>query len=83
MIVGFLIKLFAAFVSFLIGLLPVVAFPSGIATAITTVMGYVNALSWLFPVSTLITVLGIMITYEIGIFTFKFTRWLIHLIRGN
>jgi len=83
MITGFLIALFSAFVAFLIGLLPVVAFPSEIATALATVMGYVNAMAWLFPVATLLSVLGIAITFHIGIFTFKFTRWLIHLIRGN
>jgi len=83
MITGFLIKFFTAFVGFMIGLLPIVAFPTEIGTAITTVMGYVNAMSFLFPVTTLVTVLGIAITFHVGIFAFKFTRWVIHLIRGN
>jgi len=83
MITGFIVSIFTGFVSFLIGLLPVVDFPSEIATAIALVMGYVNAMNWLFPVSTLITCLGIAITFEIGVFVFKFTRWIIHLVRGN
>jgi len=83
MIPGFFISVFAATVNFLIGLLPEVAFPTQIATSISLVMGYVNAMNWLFPVSTLITCLGIVISFEIGVFVFKFTRWLIHLIRGN
>jgi len=83
MISGFFISIFAGFVAFLIALLPVVAFPTQIATAIATIMGYVSAMSWLFPVSTLLTCLGVMITFELGVFGFKFTRWLIHLIRGN
>jgi len=83
MITGFLISTFAGFVGFLIGLLPTIAFPTQIATSIALIMGYVNAMNWLFPVSTLITCLGIVITFEIGVFSFKFIRWLIHLIRGN
>lgn len=83
MITGFIVSIFTGFVAFLIGLLPVVDFPSEIATAIVLVMGYVNAMNWLFPVSTLITCLGIAITFEIGVFVFKFTRWIIHLVRGN
>jgi len=83
MITGFLISIFTAFVGFLIGLLPVIAFPTEFGDAVELVWGYVQAMSFLFPVATLLSVLSIAITFHLGVFGFKFTRWVIHLVRGN
>jgi len=83
MITGFFIQIFLALVGFFIGVLPIYALPSGISSAFTLIMGYVNALSFLFPVGTLLTVVGIAIFFHISMFAMDAILYIIHLIRGR
>jgi len=64
--------------STIIGLLPTsTGFPTDVTSAFTTFAGYVQILDTLLPIDTLATVLGIIISVDIAIFTFKTLKWLI------
>jgi len=52
-------------------------FPASVASSFTTFAGYVQILNTLLPISTLATVLGIIISVDIAIFTFKTLKWLV------
>jgi len=78
MITGFFLQIFFAFLNFLVGLLPAVSFPAAITAAIQTVWYYINGLSFLFPVSTLLTVLGFAMLFHVSILLWR----LMHLIGG-
>jgi len=54
-----------------------VSIDSNIVQAFTTGGEYVNALSIFLPVATLLTVLGIVMTIEGGIFSYKGAMWLL------
>lgn len=54
-----------------------VSLNSGIATSITTTSGYLSALNTFLPITTLLVMLGVFTTYELGYFTFKFIYWII------
>jgi len=82
MITGFFISLLTTVVLFFVGLLPVLAIPSGWTDAITLIWGYVNAMSFLLPISTLLTILGLVVSIEIAVFVWHFSLKLYHMIRG-
>jgi len=51
-------------------------FPSSFDTAINQISGYIGILSPIVPISTLATLLGLIITFEIAIFTFNALKWI-------
>jgi len=85
MITGFLIDLLYKILYGLISIFPTgdLGIPSGFTTAISTIVGYLHAWSWLLPVDTLISavlfVLGVQVT-ALGV---KGTFWLIRTLRGS
>lgn len=83
MIIGFLIQILVIFVSFFIQLLPVIPLPTGWIGAVTLFWGYVNALNFLFPVTTLLTVLLIALSFHLAILLLRLALWIIHLLRGR
>jgi len=83
MISGFFITIFTLFVTFMLGLLPIAAFPSQISTSLAVVWGDVQAYSFFFPMTTLVAVLGSALLFHAVILLFSFIRWTIHLLRGN
>jgi len=82
MITGFFIGLITAIANFFVGLLPVIALPSGWTDAIVLIWGYVNAVAFLLPVQTLLTVLGIALTAHVAIFVWHLSLKLYHMLRG-
>jgi len=52
-------------------------FPPEVASAFTTMAGYVQILNTLLPISTLATVLGLLIAVDVAIFGFKSFKWVI------
>lgn len=82
MIIGFLISLLTAVVSFFLNLLPVYPMPTEWLSAINLIWGYINALSFLLPVATLLTVLGIALFFHATIFLWNFGLKVYHMIRG-
>lgn len=82
MIIGFFIQLITVLVTAFVSLLPVINIPTGWTDAITLIWGYVNAMSFLLPISTLLTILGLVVSIEVFIFTYHFSLKLYHMIRG-
>jgi len=78
MITGFLMQLLYGFLAFFVGLLPTTAFPSEIITALQTVWYYMNSVSFLLPVSTILTVLGLAMIFHGSIILWR----LAHLVGG-
>lgn len=48
---------------------------SNIATSISTLSGYISGINSVFPVDTIITILGIFLGYEVIIATYKIIKW--------
>lgn len=69
---------------FLVGLLPESSgLPIGIENAISDAVGMAYAFDFIVPIDTVLTLLGLVTAFEIGILTYRFIMWIIHLVRGN
>lgn len=77
MIVGFFINVLYVAISFVVGLLPVIAFPSAVTAAITSFWGYANLFSMVIPVGTIAILLGLWATYEGIWLTWSFAHWIL------
>jgi len=83
MIVGFFLNIGYTFANFLIGILPTGAtLPDSWVSAVYTIWGYVNAFSFIVPVSMLLYCLGIAMAFHGFIFAWKGLHWVWSLIRG-
>jgi len=84
MITGFILTIIYYFIAFLVGLLPLGSdFPASWVVAVNQIWGYINAFSFIVPVSTLVYVLGIAISFHLFIFAWKVIHWVLSLIRGS
>jgi len=83
MITGFILQIFYTLVAFFIGLLPVIAIPSGWLNALTLIWSYVNQFNYLFPVQTLLTVLLFALAFHVALLLLSLAMWIIHLVRGR
>jgi hypothetical protein len=54
-----------------------VSLPADIASSISTANGYLFALDYVAPVSTLLTIFALFLTIEGGILTWKAINWLL------
>jgi len=82
MITGFFISLLTTIVGFFLSLLPTIDLPTGWTDSITLVWGYINAASFLFPITTLLTILSLVVTIEVAVFLWHFSLKIYHMIRG-
>jgi len=76
MIPGFFLSIFLVMLQFFVNLFPVVAYPTQITSAVNFIWGYINAVNFLFPVSTLLTILGLALTYHVAVFLWRASNWL-------
>jgi len=83
MITGLLLTILFALISFFVGLLPTIAFPTGITNAITLIWGLVNSVSFLVPVDTLLTVLGLAMVFHGSILLWRLAHLIGGYIRGR
>jgi len=83
MITGFFLTIFYQILAFVIGLLPVYSPPSDLISAFSTLWAYVTALAWLLPVSTLLTVLGVAITFHLVMILWHFGHLVASYLRGR
>lgn len=83
MITGFFLKIFYTLILFFVDLLPVIAFPSQISSAFTTITGYVNSMSFLLPIGTLITVLSYALVFHVSILLWRLANLVASYIRGR
>lgn len=51
--------------------------PADVQTSLVTFGGYVGILDPILPVSTMATVFGLVIAFELAIFAFKGIRWVV------
>jgi len=78
MIFAWLFNLPAQLLAALIALLPVgQPIPADWVAAVYSAWGYVNAFSFIVPVQTLLTCVGIAVSVEIAVLGFKFFHWII------
>lgn len=59
-----------------------VSLPADLTNALTTSRTYIENLNQVIPISNILTVLGLFITIEIGIFTYKTFAWVIKKLPG-
>jgi len=58
-------------------------FPTSLAAQIATFMGYINGWSWLVPVSTLVTIMGILVILVLVEFTYFVAMYVLGLIHAS
>jgi len=83
MIPGFFLSILVQLVTYVVQLLPISPLPAGITTAWVTIWGYMNALSFLFPVVTLLQVLVIGIGFQVTTWVWNMSHLIIRIIRGR
>ena len=83
MITGFFLSITVSFVGFLIGLLPYGEISTNFTSAINYVVGVLNTFNYLLPISTLFTVLGLVVAFDIALWFWQFSKWITRLIRGH
>lgn len=83
MITGFFLKIGFIILNFFVQLLPVVAFPQAITDAVTTVAGYLNAWTFIFPVGTLFLVLTIAFLFHFAFMAWHYGHLILRYLRGR
>jgi len=82
MIVGFILSLLYTMLAFFVGLLPTIAVPTGWTDALSLIWGYLNSFAFLFPVSTLVSVLGVAVAFHLALLGYDLALKVYHMIRG-
>jgi hypothetical protein len=80
MIVGIIVNLIYGLVWLVLApirLLPDVSLPSDIAAAISTAGGYLYAVDFVLPVSSLLAIFALFLSIEGGILTWKGINWIL------
>ena len=81
MIVTYLIVAFLTFVGALFHLFPTVsALPAGMSDSLASVFAYIVPFNFIIPLDTLVGVLGIILTFELGYLLFKIVMYIYKLI---
>jgi len=57
-----------------------VTLSSSFTSAITTAGGYLHSLNAILPVDTMLTILGVSLTFELAYLTFKIIMWVLRKI---
>lgn len=79
-----MIQMFYGIFSFMIGALPDgKTLSPEIAMSVTTIFGYVRNLDFLIPISTLVTLLGLALAFQFGVFTYRNVGKILRMVRGN
>ncbi len=79
------IFLFMLYLTVLVMASPILALPnvsisSSVITAITDAGGYLKAIDEVVPISTVLTIFGLVLSIEAGVFVYKLIMWVIHRI---
>jgi len=76
MITNALIGMGATIISLILNVFPLsTGFPSEVNAAAAYFGGYLGILSPIVPISTLLTILGLVIFFELTVFAFKAFKW--------
>jgi len=82
MITGFFLQVGYTIVAFFVGILPIIAIPSGWTSALTLIWSYLNSFAFFFPVSTLTQVLGFAVVFHLALLGYDLSLKIYHMIRG-
>lgn len=83
MIIGYLLIIINSAVVYFLSLLPIGGLPSEVVSAAQSLGGYMAAWNTILPVSTMITIVGLVVTMKIAVFSFRIGLYVVHLIRGS
>jgi len=83
MITGFFLQIGLAFISFIVGVLPIAQFPPEITASIVSIGQYLNAWSYIFPVGTLLQVLAAAFIFHGTVAAWHFLHLIARYIRGR
>jgi len=83
MITAFFINIGAALVGFFASVLPDIDVPDGWVDAVELVWGYMQSFSFLLPVATFASVLGIAVAFHAALFGYDLSLKIYHMIRGK
>lgn len=83
MITGFLLQILYTVVAFFVAVLPIIAMPTGWTDALTLIWSYLNSFSFLFPVGTLVSVLGFAVAFHLTLLGYDISLKVYHMIRGK
>jgi len=83
MITGFFITVITAIANAFVGLLPVYDLPTQWTSAVATIWGLANTVSYLFPLATLVQILVIVVFLHVSVFVWHLTIKIYHMIRGR
>lgn len=82
--VSFILNILLQFITFLVNLLPNSSgLPTGVTDAISRMGGLLYSFDFILPITLLFSIATWIITFELGILAYRFTMWIIHLVRGN
>lgn len=82
MISNFFLNIFYAIVAGIANQFPVATLSSETTTAITNISIFLSNINGLFPVTTLLVIIGIILGIEAVIITYKLVMWAIRKIPG-
>jgi len=78
MITTFILQILYTFLTFMVGLIPTsFTIPQPWFDGLNLVWGYMNSFSFILPVGTLLTVLGLAIGFHLLIFFIRLVSWVL------
>jgi len=83
MITGAILLVFISLASVVFSWLPVGGLPTSVNTSFQSLIGYLYVFNGIFPIDTLMNLLGYSLIGLAGIFAFKAFLWLISFIPGE
>lgn len=84
MIFNFILAVVAFLINGVAAILPeFTIFPTSLASQIAAFMGYINGWSWLVPISTLVTIMGILVVLVLVEFTYFVAMYVLGLIHAS
>lgn len=82
MIIGYILSILYTILAFFVGILPTTSVPTGWLDALALIWGYLNSFTFLFPVSTLVSVLGVAVAFHLALLGYDLSLKVYKMIRG-
>ncbi len=83
MVLEAVINIFVFVFGGLLSLLPTTAIPANVDSAFATFASFFHKANAIFPMDTTFAIIGLTLTIETGILTFKVANYIINKIRGS
>lgn len=83
MITGFIINSLYVLLYNILSVFPTGTLPTEVSNAFGTIIGFVNDFSFLIAIDALLTVVGLVISFELAIVAVKVILWLVRTVRGS